>query len=203
MQLELQRKGIRLKIAKLENEKDQLQKEIEQVEKWVAAAPIREAEWTSLTREYGQLKKHYDYLVGLNLQAESMLNLEERQKGSQFKIEDSARNSGKPVKPDFLKIMGMSILRRAWTWSHGDSFLDFFDSSFRDPETLEPVLGVPLLITIPYIETKVEQKRNSWRMVLSMGALLLGVGLVVTLFAVAWQRGYIILYRLFDCLVTH
>ncbi len=126
MQLELQRKGVRLKIAKLENEKEQLQERIEQVEKWVAAAPIREAEWTSLTREYGQLKKHYDYLVAQNLQAESMLNLEERQKGSQFKIEDPARNSGKPIEPDFLRIMGMSILGRTWTWSHGDPFIGFF-----------------------------------------------------------------------------
>jgi polysaccharide chain length determinant protein (PEP-CTERM system associated) len=193
MQLELQRKGVKLNIAKLESEKEQLQERIEQVEKWVAAAPIREAEWTSLTREYGQLKKHYDFLVSQNLQAESMLNLEERQKGSQFKIQDAARKSGKPVTPDFLRIMGLSVLCGLGLGVILTLVFDFFDSSIRDPETIGPSLGVPLLITIPYIETRVEQKRNIWLRVLSVGVLGIGVGLVTTLFAVAWQRGYIII----------
>ncbi len=193
MQLETQQKGVRLNIAKVENEKDQLQKRIEQVEKWVAAAPIRETEWTSLTREYGQLKKHYDYLVGQNLQAESMLNLEERQKGSQFKIEDPAINSGKPVKPDFLKIMGISALSGLGLGLALTLLLDFFDASFRDPETLEPLLGVSLLITIPYIETDIEQKNITMHRVLIGSVFLVASGLVGTLFALAWTRGLIIL----------
>jgi uncharacterized protein involved in exopolysaccharide biosynthesis len=51
MQLEVQRKDIRLSIANLEKEKEQLRTRIEQYEKWVTAAPAREAEWSSLTRE--------------------------------------------------------------------------------------------------------------------------------------------------------
>jgi polysaccharide chain length determinant protein (PEP-CTERM system associated) len=193
MSLELQRKDVRLKIAKLENEKVQLQKEIEQVEKWVAAAPIREAEWASLTREYGQLKKHYDYLVSQNLQAESMLNLEERQRGSQFKIEEPARYSGKPIEPNFFMTVGMSILAGFGLGVLIAFILDFFDSSFRDPETVSPTLGLPLLITIPYIETQAEQRRSTWQTVLTVGVLGVCFSFVVMMFSIAWQRGYIIL----------
>jgi polysaccharide chain length determinant protein (PEP-CTERM system associated) len=193
MQLEVRQKGVNLKIANVEKEKEQLLERIEQVEQWVAAAPIREAEWTALTREYGQLKKHYDFLVSQNLQAESMLNLEERQKGSQFRIEDPARNSGKPVKPDFLKIMGMSLLGGFGLGVVVTLFFNFFDSSFRDPETLEPLLGVPLLISIPYIETKVEHTKNTWKQVFTAGFFVVGCGLVVTLFVLVWQRGHIII----------
>ncbi len=194
MQLEVQRKGIKLNIANLENEKELLKQKIDQYESWIAAAPVREAEWSSLTREYGQLKKHYDYLVAQNLQAESMLNLEERQKGSQFRIEDPARFSGKPIKPDFLKIMGISVVIGLGFGVMATFALDFFDSSFRDPETIEPLLGIPLLITIPYIETKVEQKRKIWIRVLTASMLLLGTGVVVSLFVVVWTRGYILIY---------
>ena len=193
MQLEVQQKGVRLNIANLENEKIELKKLIGQYEKYVAAAPIREAEWSSLTREYGQLKKHYDQLVAQNLQAESMLSIEQQQRGSQFKIEDSARSSGKPIKPDFLKIMAMTVLAAFGFGIAATFVLDYFDASFRDPETLKPTLGVPLLVTIPYIETRAEQKRNSVQGVFVGSVFLLGGGVVVTMFVLAWMRGLIVL----------
>jgi polysaccharide chain length determinant protein (PEP-CTERM system associated) len=192
MQLEVQQKGIRLNIANIEKEKEQLKKRIEQYEEWVKAAPQREAEWSSLTREYSQLKKHYDQLVSQNLQAESMVNLEERQKGSQFKIEDPARYPGKPIKPNFLIIMGMSILAGLGLGVGGALALDTFDSSLRDPETLEPLLGIPLLITIPFIETKAEQKKRRWQSVFTLSLFLAGGVLIVTLFVRAWNNGYIL-----------
>jgi polysaccharide chain length determinant protein (PEP-CTERM system associated) len=193
MQLELQKKDIRLNIAGLEKEKEQLRERMEQYEEWVAAAPVREAEWSALTREYDQLKRHYDHLVSQNLQAESMLNLEERQKGSQFKIEDSGRYPGKPIKPDFLKIIGMSIMIGLGLGLGGVLVLDIFDASFRDPETLEPSLGVPLLITIPYIETQAEVRKKKWVRALKIVLLLSGSGVVVALFVMVWERGLIIL----------
>lgn len=192
MQLEVQQKGIRLRIANIEKEKELLKTRMEQYEEWVRGAPQREAEWSSLTREYGQLKKHYDHLVSRNLQAESMVNLEERQKGSQFKIEDPARYPGKPIKPDFVKIIAMSILAGLGLGLGGTLVLDVFDSSLRDPETLEPLLGIPLLITIPFIETKAEQKKRRWQSVFTVSLLLAGCVLVVTLFVRAWNNGYIL-----------
>lgn len=192
MQLEVQQKGIRLNIANIEKEKVQLKKRMEQYEEWVKAAPQREAEWSSLTREYSQLKKHYDNLVSQNLQAESMVNLEERQRGSQFKIEDPARYPGKPIKPNFYIIMGISILAGLGLGLGGALALDTFDSSLRDPETLEPLLGIPLLITIPFIETKAEQRKRRWQFVFTLSLFLAGGALIVMLFVRAWDNGYIL-----------
>ena len=110
LQLDTQRANIELNIANLRKDQEKLKNQIEQYEKWVASAPTREAEWSSLTREYNQLKRHYDNLVAQDLQAKSMLNLERKQKGSQFKIEDFAQTPVKPVKPDFLKIMKIALL---------------------------------------------------------------------------------------------
>ncbi len=192
MQLEAQLKDVKLNIANVEHEKIQLKEKIEQYEKWISNSPIREAEWSSLTREYDQLKKHYDYLVSQNLQAESMLNLEERLKGSQFKIEDPGRYPGKPVKPNFLIIIGMSVMAGLGVGLGSVVALDIFDASFRDPETLEPLLGVPLLITIPHVETNVEQKKQKWLLLLTVSLLLLGSVLVISLFVHVWIRGDIV-----------
>ncbi|MCP4338405.1 MAG: hypothetical protein GY799_05830 [Desulfobulbaceae bacterium] len=122
-----------------------------------------------------------------------MLNLEVRQKGSQFKIEDPARYSGTPIKPNFLMIIGMSVMVGLGIGIGGAVGLDLFDASIRDPETLEPLLGVPLLITIPYIETKAEQKKKIWKRVFIVSLLLLGIGLVVWLFGFFWLKGAIVL----------
>ncbi|MDK9705890.1 MAG: hypothetical protein OEL83_02460 [Desulforhopalus sp.] len=193
LQLETQRKSVLLNIEAIKAEKEHQKKVISQYEEWVAATPTREAEWANLTREYDQLKKHYDYLVSQDLQAKSMLNLEKRQKGSQFKVEDPARTPEKPIKPNFLKIMGIALAIGFGAGVGLVIVLDFFDTTIRDPETLEPLLGVPLLTTVPYIETKREQKRSKWVLVFQCLFLFSGVIVVAALFAVTWLKGYIVI----------
>ncbi len=193
LQLETQRKNILLNIEAIKAEKERQKKVIAEVEEWIAAAPVREAEWAALTREYGQLKRHYDYLVSQDLEAKSMLNLERRQKGSQFKIEDPARTPEKPIKPDFVKIIGVALavgiglgLGLAFT-------LDFFDGTLRDPEVVESALGVTLLTTIPYLEIAAETKRRKRKAVLIFLLLLLLAAGVVALFAAVWLKGYVVI----------
>lgn len=193
LQLESQRKNVLLNIEGLKNEKKQLKKKIAQYEKRVAAAPVREAEWSALTREYSQLKKHYEYLIAQDLEARSKLNLERRQKGSQFKIEDSARFPEKPIKPDFIKIMAMAVALGLGVGCGGTVLLDFFDTTFRDADSLESVLGVEIITTIPYIENGDEKKKRKTRYILAVGILILVSGGIVYLFAAAWSRGYIVI----------
>lgn len=193
LQLETQRKNVLLNIENIKLEKEQLKTKVAQYEEWVTAAPVREAEWSSLTREYGQQKRHYEYLVAQDLEAKSMLNLERRQKGSQFKIEDPARFPEKPIKPDFFAIMGMSILGCLGLGIGFTLIIDFFDSSFRDPDLIETTLGVPLLTTIPYIETNAESRKLKRNIILQVGFILLAVFLIVSLLLVVWLKGYIVI----------
>ncbi len=193
LQLEAQLKSILMNIENIKAEKEQEKKIISQYEQWLAVTPNREAEWSALTREYAQLKKHYDYLVSQDLEAKSMLNMEKRQKGSQFKIEDAARHPEKPIKPNFMQIMGIAVAVGLGAGLGLSLLLDFFDTGFRDPEVLEPTLGIPLLTTVPHIETEAESKRGKWMLFFQI-VLLLSISIaVVTLFAVVWYRGYIVL----------
>ena len=192
LQLETQKKNLLLNIEAIKAEKEQQKKIIAQCEEWVAAAPIREAEWAALTREYSQMKRHYDYLVSQDLEAKSMLNLEKRQKGSQFKIEDPARLPEKPIKPNFRMIMGIALAIGLGVGFGLSLVLDFFDTTFRDPETIEALLGVPLITSIRYLETKTEQtKRRKWQ-ILSAIFLVAMATVVAALFVGVWIKGYII-----------
>lgn len=193
LQLETQRKNILLSIENIKMEMVQLRATVKEYEEWVTAAPTREAEWSSLTREYGQLKRHYEYLVAQDLEARSMLNLERKQKGSQFRIEDPGRYPEKPIKPNFMIIMGAGLMLGLGGALGLTLAMDFFDSSFRDPETIEQALGIPLLTAIPYAETAQEKKQASKKRWLIVVLLGIGFLLVAALFFVVWRKGYIII----------
>lgn len=193
LQLETQYKSVLLSIESLKAEKEQLKLALKEYEQWVAAAPVREAEWSALTREYGQLKRHYDYLVAQNLEARSMLNLERRQKGSQFKIEDPARYPEKPIQPNFARIMGVAAMVGLGIGLGFTLVLDFFDGSFRDPDALEAALAVPLIATIPHIETVAEKRKRNWRNFLTLCLMISGLLLVLALFGFVWFKGYIVI----------
>lgn len=154
--LQLQLKEIKLQIANIKKEMEIIPGQIKKYEAWVAAAPVREAEWSAISREYGELKRHYDFLVAQNLQAKSAMNLERKQQGSQFKIEDSARVPVTPIRPVFIKIMGMAIVLGAAVGGGFAFGLELIDSSFRDPLSLENAYGVEVICSVPNLSLKNE-----------------------------------------------
>ncbi len=190
--LQVQLKGIDANIQQLRAEQAVIPGEIAKYQRWIEAAPVREAEWKGLTRDYEELRRHYDQLVGRNLQAQSAENLEHNQKGSKFKVVDSARLSEKPVKPNFLKILFLAI-GAGLALSVGSVLgLDFIDTSFKDVQEVEEYLGVPVVCAITYIEKDTETRRSRVVFLLSIclvsayGAALLAV--IVFL----WSKGKII-----------
>lgn len=154
--LQTELKGIGLSIDKINNEKKDIQALIKVYEQWVEAAPVREAEWSALTREYGELRRHYDFLVSQNLQAGSALNLERKQKGSQFKIVDPARIPLKPVKPDFMRIMQFALLGGALVAGAIIAALDLLNTSFRDPAKLSQSFGIEVICSVPRVTLRKE-----------------------------------------------
>ena len=192
-QLTMQMKKIEIDIDSLNKERQRTKDLIKKYEEWVAEAPNREAEWSMLTREYSEYKKHYDFLVAQDLQADSIVHLEQKQKGSQFKIEDSARVPEKPFRPDFYKIMGMALasgLLLGFGLALGEAFLD---SSFKDVDDIETSLGLSVICSIPYIYTEKENYREkmksfAWTIAFVVCVIVLGVAILYF-----WKHGQIIL----------
>ncbi|OGR15906.1 MAG: hypothetical protein A2X81_13830 [Desulfobacterales bacterium GWB2_56_26] len=190
--LELQVKDITFSIEKLTKEKQEIDGLTKQYDKWISAAPVREAEWSALTREYGELKRHYDFLVGQNLQAGSALNLERKQRGSQFKIEDSAQQPVKPVKPDFLKIMGIALLLGSGAGVAGALLLEKTDTSFRFPEQLEATFPFEVLCAVPILPLKAEIVRQRVMTTTATVFFLTWASAIVAALGVLWTQGRII-----------
>jgi uncharacterized protein involved in exopolysaccharide biosynthesis len=190
--LQTQIKQIDMNIEQLRQAQAAIPAQITQYQKWIEAAPVREAEWNILTRDYNELRRHYDQLVANNLQAQSVENLERNQKGSKFKIVDSARASEKPFKPNFLKILLVAVIGSLGLSIGSILVLDFIDTSFKDVGELEEFIGVPVVCAIPFIEKEAETRRDKrvfYLSVVGIGSYALALAIV---FAVLWTKGLII-----------
>jgi polysaccharide chain length determinant protein (PEP-CTERM system associated) len=190
--LQAQIKQIDLNIEQLRQSQAAIPAQMAQYQKWIDAAPVREAEWNILTRDYNELRRHYDQLVANNLQAQSAENLERNQKGSKFKIVDSARVSEKPFKPNFLKILLVAVIGSLGISVGSILVLDFIDTSFKDVGELEEFIGVPVVCAIPFIEKESETRRDKRIFYLSVVAIGSYALVLALAFAVLWTRGLII-----------
>lgn len=191
--LQMQIKEIDTNINHLKAEQTAIPPQIAQYQRFIDNAPIREAEWNSLTRDYNELRRHYDQLVAQNLHAQSAENLERNQKGSKFKIVDSARLPQKPYSPNFIKFL-LAALISGLALSLGPLLIiDFFDTSFKDVGDLEEYLGVPVACAIPYIvqESELRRERLFFRGSVALVSIY-GIGLVAAI-VLLWKKGMIII----------
>ncbi|MCB2183533.1 MAG: hypothetical protein KQH63_15975 [Desulfobulbaceae bacterium] len=192
-QLKNQLQDMEYSIARLKKDREEIEKQIKKFQSWVEAAPVREAEWAALTRDYEQLNEHYQALVAQSLQAESAYSLEKQQKGSQFKIVDSAHLPEKPFKPDFRKIMLMAIGLGLGVGGGLALGLDLLNTSFKEPDDLEAYLNVAVVCAIPSILTKKEERKKKIWQALLWAVLVILLVVIGGAFAYFWKQGMIIL----------
>lgn len=191
-QLERQLKDIGFNINRLNEEKIEIQKQIKTFQRWVDAAPVREAEWSALTRDYNELRKHYETLVARNLEAESAETLERHQKGSQFKIVDPATLPEKPISPDFQKIMLIALALGLGVGGGLALTLELLDTSFKDAADVEQALGVPILCAIPYLESELDKKRKKMQALLWTSALVVSILIISAGMIYLFKKGLIV-----------
>ena len=192
-ELKQQLSDLEFNINRLKDERLALGRQIKKYEKWITAAPVREAEWSALTRDYDQFNEHYQRLVTQSLQAESAQSLENQLRGSQFKIIDSAHFPEKPFKPDFKRILLMAIGMGLAVGGGLALCLDLLSTSFKDPVELETYLKLPVVCAIPNIYTKKETARRKLIQIALNTTLLLVGGAIISAAVYFWLQGMIIL----------
>ncbi|MHB8790258.1 MAG: GumC family protein [Desulfobulbaceae bacterium] len=191
--LKNQIKEIESNLVRLKEEREDLAKQIEIYNQWIASTPIREAEWAALTRDYDQLNLHYEKLLTESLQADSAQSLENQLKGSQFKIIDSAHFPEKPFEPNFKKIIALAIGLGLTLGGALALSLEFLSTSFKDPNELENFLNIPVVCALPLIKTKAEITHDKIKNAALNLALLLAAAAILGAGVFLWKQGMIIL----------
>lgn len=120
----------------------------------VEAAPRREQEILSLTRDYQKLSESYTQLLSKKLDAEMASRLEQRSKGQQFRVIDPAYL---PVTPSFPN-RGLFALAGALAGlllGVGLAVtIDYLDPTLKEADEAAAALKLPVLAVIPYVKPR-------------------------------------------------
>ncbi len=188
----IQLKEIELNLKTLRDENKNIRNQIKTYQGWIDATPIREAEWTALTRDYNQLKSYYDTLLAQSLTAAAAESIEMRQKGSQFKLIDPAYLPEKPVEGNFLKIIMVAMTLGLATGFGLVLGFDFMDTSFKNVQEIESFLHVPVTCTLPFIVLEAEKKQEKRKNFLWYCFFIVWLFALIAATVFLWNRGTII-----------
>jgi polysaccharide chain length determinant protein (PEP-CTERM system associated) len=160
-QVKSQLEANRLEIQNATEDAEQTKARIAEYQRRLNLTPVREQELADLLRDYNQSKQHYDDLLGKKTQSELATSLERRQQGQRFRIIDQPNLPMKPSSPDHVKI-SLAGLAAGIAAGVALAFLaETRDHSLRDEQELRRIFAFPLIIGVPMLLSKVEERRRS------------------------------------------
>jgi protein tyrosine kinase modulator len=164
-----------LKLARADEQR--LKRSIQTYQTRLDNAPQREQAYLDATRDYQSTKELYQSLMKRYEEARLGESMEQRQKGEQFRILDSAVASSTPAAPRRFRLLFASLAVSLVLGGGAMVLAEVLDTSFHSTAALRAYTTVPVLVTIPRIVTEADTRRSRWRF--RFAAIGVGVGLVV------------------------
>ncbi|MBI3597380.1 MAG: hypothetical protein HY203_09535 [Nitrospirae bacterium] len=149
-----------IEILRLDAKQKQIAAQMKEYEDRVEKAPLHEQQMLSLMRDYEITKQNYQSLLDKKLNAKISENLEERQKGEQFRVLDAADLPKKPYKPDQFKLILLGIIAGLGGGGGVAYLREMTDVSFKKAEEVETILHFPVLASIPNIDKSLKRERK-------------------------------------------
>jgi polysaccharide chain length determinant protein (PEP-CTERM system associated) len=149
-------------IANAREEQDAARAAGEQAQKRVDNLPTRDSELTALMRDYSTTDDFYKNLLMKKEESKIASNLEQQQIGEQYKLLDAAQLPERPFRPDRPR---MSLTAAAVGFAVGlvlAGFLEYRDRSFKTDQDITMVLAVPVLASVPLMQSAAERRRQFW-----------------------------------------
>jgi polysaccharide biosynthesis transport protein len=144
--------------------------------------PKEQEEWAKLQRDRNVYQRIYDDLLQKLENARVSKNLELTDKTATFRVVDPAILPALPINPDRVKIILLGIALGIAS-GLGIAFgLDYFDTSYKDEDSIEAGLKITVLASIPKIVTEADElsaKKLDKKVFSFAGIYLFIIGLVL------------------------
>lgn len=164
-----------------------LQRQIATYEKRIENTPRREHELSLITRDYESTKELFRSLLGKREEAGIAADLEQRQKGENFRIMDPAVVPERPTGPNRVRLLLIGLVLALGASGAAVVLAENVDTSFRRVDEVRSKLPVPILAMIPRITTETDLRRLSRQRRLATAAVAIGLLAVVgSTFAIAY-----------------
>ncbi|MEW6115748.1 MAG: XrtA system polysaccharide chain length determinant [Nitrospirota bacterium] len=144
--------------------------------------PKEQEEWARLQRDRNVYQQIYDELLQKYESARVTKNLELTDKTVMFNVVDPAPLPQYPVKPNRLMLIVVGIVLGIVSGVAAAIVLENINHTYKDEESIEKSLKIPVLASIPQIitESDVRAERQRDRKVFAFaGAYLIVIGLVL------------------------
>jgi polysaccharide biosynthesis transport protein len=179
IQEQLQQAETELKLARADEQR--LKRGIEQYQARLDNAPKREQEYLQATRDYQGTRELYATLTKRFEEAELAESMEQRQKGEQFRILDSAVPASEPTAPRRSRLLLISLALSVALGAGAMVLAEVLDTSFHSAAELRAYTTVPLLVNIPRIVTEADARQGRWRFRLAAVGVVVGLVVVAAL----------------------
>jgi polysaccharide biosynthesis transport protein len=150
--------------------------------------PVREQQLADLLRGYDLSKKNYDDLLSKKEESELSTRLIKRQQGQRFRIVDQPSLPSKPSNPARLKISLAGLLAGIGMGLILAFFVETKDHSLRTEQDLRRIFAFPLLLGVPELLGKAEERRRTRLAVLEwLGGTIMCLLIGASEFYVYWR----------------
>lgn len=166
-----------LEIENLLKDQKQLKAAISQYQDRLNQTPVREQQLAALLRDYELLKKDYADLLSKKQQAQLATSLEKQQAGQQFRLVDAPSLPTVPTSPKRVKISIAGLAAGVFLGLALAFFADGRDRSYHTEHDVRQRFPAPLVVGIPLLLTRSEQRACAWKRALEWVA---GSALVLT-----------------------
>jgi protein tyrosine kinase modulator len=137
------------------------------------ATPAVEAQMSDMMRDFGNMKKAYQDLLGKKTESALATSLERQQQGAQFRVIDPPSLPDKPSFPDRFKF-SLAAIGAGFALAVLCGFgAEFLDDRIRGELALNEAVNLPILAEIPALSTAKELRRARWAPRLAVIATIL------------------------------
>jgi polysaccharide biosynthesis transport protein len=153
------------------------------LEKRLGQMPREQEEWSKLQRDKNVSQRIYDELLQKLENAKVSKDLEVTNKAGAFRVIDPAVLPLLPVKPNRVMMILLGLLIGSLSGFGVVLGLEHIKPSFKNESSIETLLKVPVLATIPQIiteEDKLSARKQDRRVFIASAAYLFIIGLVLT-----------------------
>jgi protein tyrosine kinase modulator len=166
--------------------------EIERYEKYIQNAPQSEQAMVEVLRENTELTKQYQEVKDKLYQAQLSEDLETRQQGSQFKIQDPANLPLTPTKPAKPAIAAAGILFSLLFSIALAIIVDVANQKMWTMTDVEAILGATVLVEIPEIVTSADLSAGRQRKRIHLASFAVAsVAYAACLYLVYVHQGFV------------
>jgi len=162
----------------LNAEADRLRKAIQGYQQRVQDTPLREQQYRELARDYDSTKELYASLLKRFAESQISESMEQRQKGEQFRVIDSALPADHPIAPDRKRLLGVGLALALGLAVGLVLLAEHLNTGFHSLDDLRAFTSVPVVASIPRIVTAGDRTRHRRRFQLAAVTAVLGLALI-------------------------